>query len=333
MKKLFTGIIVASMAVCLMTTISFAAEKIYNLRLATVVTAPHPWITAANFMAKEIENRTNGHVKISVHPSSSLGTDQTTIDEMRMGTIDFVIGGTSPASAFIPEFKILSLPYLFSDYGKFRKATSNNSPVFKYFQKAYVRRKLGIILLAMGGGGIRDCSNNLRPIFKPSDMKGMKMRVPGNPIATKVWSTTGAIPTPLPWKEIYSAIQTGVVNCFESSISGYFGSKYYEVAPFHSKTQHQFMVTHISMSTITYNKLPAEYQKIIENVSAKAGEIITDEGKKADETKLQILVEKYGVKVNKVDKKAFMKLFVPLQTKLATGIHQTELLSLIKSIK
>ncbi len=333
MKKYLICVTMASFFIVAMMGTGLAAEKDYNLRLATVVTAPHPWITAANFMAKEIEKRTDGHVKISVHPSSSLGTDQTTIDEMRMGTIDFVIGGTSPASAFVPEFQILSLPYLFSGYEQFKKATANDSPVFKYFQKAYADRKLGLKLLAMGGGGVRNCSNNLRPIVKPADMKGMKMRVPGNPIATKIWAATGAIPTPMPWKEIYSAMQTGVINCFESSISGYFGSKYYEVAPFHSKTQHQFMVSHISMSEKTYNKLPAKYQKIIEQVAAQAGVMITDEGRKADETKLQVLIDKHGVKVNKVDKEAFMKLFIPLQDQLAKDIHQTKLLELIKSTK
>lgn len=332
MKKFSISIIIALFTICLMTGIGFA-EKTYKLRLATVVTAPHPWITAAEFMANEVEARTDGHVKISIHPSSSLGTDQTTIDEMRMGTIDIVFGGTSPASVFVSEFQIFSLPYLFKDYGTYKKATATDSPVFKALQQAYVDRKLNLRLLALGGGGVRNCSNNQKPIAKPEDMKGMKMRVPGNPIVTKIWAATGAIPSPMPWNEIYSAIQTGVVNSFESSISGYYGSKYYEVAPFHSKTQHQFMTTHISMSEISYKKLPAEYQKVVEEVAAESGVVITDEGKKADEMKLKELIDKYGVNVNDVDKEAFISLFAPLQDELAESIKQTELLELIRSIK
>ena len=66
----------------------------------------------------------------------------------------------------------------------------------------------------------------------------MKMRVPSNPLLVKIWGATGAVPSPLPWKEIYSAVQTGVVNCFDSSVSGYYGSRYYEVAPYMSLTGH-----------------------------------------------------------------------------------------------
>ena len=310
-----------------------AMAKTYKMRLATVVSAPHPWIDAAKFMAKTLAEKSNGQIKLTVHASSSLGSDQTTIDEMRMGTIDMVVGGTSPAAVFVPEFQLFSLPYLFADYDKFYKATDVNSPVFKYIAKSYQDRKLNLKLLALGGGGVRNCSNNLKPIVKPEDMSGMKMRVPGNPIVSKIWAATGALPSPLPWKEIYSAMQTGVVNCFESSISGYFGSRYYEVAPYHSKTQHQFMVSHISMSMVSYKRLPKDLQKLVEEVAAEAGKMITAGGRKADTDKLKILVEKHGVKVNDVDKAAFIKLFAPLQDELAKEAKQTALLQKVREVK
>ena len=331
MKKFSISVLIALLSICLAASFGFA--KTYKMRIATVVTAPHPWVTAAEHMAKEIEARTDGNIKVSVHASSSLGTDQTTIDEMRMGTIDFVIGGVSPAVVFVPEFQILTLPYLFEDYPTFEKTMATNSPVFKYFQQAYVDKKLNLRLLALGGGGVRNTSNNLKPIETPEDMNGMKMRVPGNPIVTKIWAVTGAIPSPMPWNEIYSAMQTGVVNCFESTISGYHGSKYYEVAPFHSKTQHQFMASHISMSEVSYKKLPPEYQKIVEDVAAEAGVMITAEGRKADESLLKELIDKYNVKVNEVDKNAFKTLFAPLQDELAKGIEQTKLLELIRAVE
>ncbi len=317
---------------CLMVGTSFA-QKTYKMRLATVVTPPHPWTIAADFMAKEIEARTNGAVKLTIHASSGLGSDQTTIDEMRMGTIDFVIGGTAPASAFVPEYQIFSLPYLFKNYDRYKRVTAVGSPVFKQFEKLYSDKKLGIKLLALGGGGVRNTSTNLKPIVTPADMKGMKMRVTGNPIVTKVWSATGAMPSPLPWKEIYSAIQTGVVNTFDSSVSGYYGSRYYEVAPFHAKTEHQFMTSHISMSNFAYKKLPAEYQKIVIQVAAEAGVLITDKGKEFDSSRLKELVEKYNVKVNEVDKEAFDKLFTPLQDELAASVKLTNILKTIRSVK
>ena len=261
-KRCLLAIALAMAAVVLFSFPSFVAAKTYKMRLATVVSPPHPWIDAAKFMSKKLAEKSKGEIKLSVHTSSSLGSDQTTIDEMRMGTIDFVIGGTSPASVFVPGFQLFSLPYLFKDYDRFMKVTATDSSVFKALEKSYADRKLNLVLLALGGGGVRNCSNNIKPIVKPSDMKGMKMRVPGNPIVTKIWAATGAIPSPLPWKEIYSAMQTGVVNCFESSISGYFGSRYYEVAPYHSKTQHQFMTTHVSMSKTSFKKAACQITRI-----------------------------------------------------------------------
>jgi tripartite ATP-independent transporter DctP family solute receptor len=320
-------------AVLITAPTALAAGKTYKMRLATVVSPPHPWIDAANFMAKALADKSKGAIKLSVNHSSSLGSDQTTIDEMRMGTIDIVIGGTSPAAVFLPEFQLFSLPYLFKDYNKFFKVTSTKSTVFAHLQKAYAQRKLNLELLALGGGGVRNCSNKLKPIKKPSDLKGMKMRVPGNPIVTKIWAATGAIPSPMPWKEIYSAMQTGVVNCFESSISGYFGSRYYEVAPFHSKTQHQFMVTHISMSSASFKRLPPDLQKVVKEVAAQAGIVITKGGQKADNDKLKILIDKYKVKVNDVDKQAFISLFAPLQDELANKAKLTGLLQKVRAIK
>lgn len=335
MKKMLIAFLFTSLMLC--ATAGFAGDKVYKLKMATVVTPPHPWTIAGDYMVKEIEKQTNGKVKISFHHSSSLGSDQSVIDGMRMGVIDMSIGGTSPASAFIPEFSVFSIPFLFKSYDNFNKAMANGSDLYNYFDQNIASRKLGFKLLALCGGGVRDVSNNLRPIVVPDDMKGMKMRVPANPITSKIWASTGALPSPMAWKEIYSAMQTGVVNCFDSSISGYYGSKYYEVAPFHAKSQHQFMVSFISVSDVTWKKLPAEYKAIIAKVAQEAGMVVTNTGRKFDNEKLKDLVENHGVKVNDVDTQAWVNHFAPLQDELASGLKGTKdgskILGLIRAVK
>jgi tripartite ATP-independent transporter DctP family solute receptor len=332
-KKWFVLFALAMTAALLVSVPAFAAEKTYKMRVATVVSPPHPWIDSANFMIKALAEKSKGAIKLTLHASSSLGSDQTTIDEMRMGTIDLVIGGSSPAAVFVPGFQLCSLPYLFKDYDHFMKIIAAGSPFFKALEKFYADRKLNLALLALGGGGVRNCSNNLRPIVKPEDMKGMKMRVPGNPLVTKIWAATGAIPSPMPWNEIYSAMQTGVVNCFESTISGYYGSRYYEVAPYLSKTQHEFMVTHITMSSASLQRLPANYQKLVREVAAEAGALVTKRGIEFDDEKLKVLIEKHKVKVNEVDKQAFVNLFIPMQNELAEKAKLTDLLQKVREIK
>lgn len=308
-------------------------DKVYELRLSTVVNAPHPWIEMANYFSEEVAKKTNDKVKITVYPGGTLGKDETTIDEMRNGTIDFVLGGTQNAASFVPEYQVFSLAYLFNDADHFKKAIANDSAVFKRYQELYAEKNLNIRLLALAGGGCRNASNNLRPIVTPADLKGMKMRLPGSPMEAKLWSSLGALPTSLAWNEIYSAIQTGVVNAFESSISGYYGSKLYEVAQFHSETQHLFMLSHLSMSDSTYNKLPEKYRKVIEEVAVDAAKVGTEAGEKADIERLEELQKDFGVQVNKVDKEAFIQIVKPLHEELAEEIGASDILKMILDMK
>ena len=323
---------VALLALVLVSVAATAQAKTYKLRAATVVSPKHPWITGMEFMAKELDKRSNGEIKMSISHSSVLGSDQTTVDEMRMGTIDIVVGGVTAVSSFVPELQVLSIPYLFRDYGVFKAATAGDSELVKMYQGFFQERKLNLRLLGLTGGGLRNVSNNLRPIVTPKDMKGMKMRVPSNPLLTKIWGATGAIPSPLPWKEIYSAIQTGVVNCFDSSVSGYYGSRYYEVAPYLALTGHQFMVSHITMSDSTWKKLPEKYQKLVQEVASETCLFITEEAEKGDQAKIDKMAKDFGVKVNEVNKQSFIDLYTPMQDELVNDKpHGKEILAKIRS--
>jgi len=327
MKRLI-GLLLVAAAIGIVS--SGSAQAKYDLRLATVVTKPHPWIDAGEYMAAEIAKRTKGEVKINIFPGGALGTDQSSIDEMRMGTVDFVIGSTQNAAPFIPEYQIFSLNYLFDNVAAFSRATANGGALFAKFAKIHGDRDLGFKLLAFTSGGVRNMSNNTRPVTTPDDLKGMKMRVTAAKIEADIWKALGTLPTTLPWSEIYTAVQTGVVQGFESTISGYKGSKLYEVGPYHAKTEHQVMVSHISMSTATYNRLPKEFQKIVEDVAVEAAALCTKNGDKYDAAFLDELQAKYGVKVSEVDKRAFMALVVPLQDEFASQKKMKEVLELIR---
>ena len=139
------------------------------------------------------------------------------------------------------------------------------------------------------------------------------------------------LPSSLPWTELYTAVQTGVVNGFESTISGYRGSRLYEVGPYHAKTQHQVMTTHISMSTATYNRLPENLRKVIEEVAVEAAELCTDKGEEFDAKFLDDLASKRGVKVNEVDKAAFIARVLPLQDEFADENKMKDLLGMIRA--
>lgn len=307
--------------------------KTYELKLATVVTAPHQWIDMAEFFKEEVAKRTDDKVKVTIYPSGQLGSDETTIDEMRNGTLDFIIGGTQNMASFIPEFQVFGLAYLYDNAEQFEESLAKDSPVTKKFEELYAEKKLGLKLLGLSNGGSRNTTNNIKPIVTPDDIKGMKMRLPGSPMESKLWGALGAIPTSLPFNEVYSAIQTGVVNAFESTISGHIGSKTYEVAPYHSKTEHLFMVTHFTMSEMTYDKLPEEYVKIIEEVADEASAVGSKSAMESEEGLLKQLEEEFDTEVNEVDKEKFAEIVRPLYDELAKDVGAEDILKMILEMR
>lgn len=302
-----------------------------TLRLGTVVSAPHPWIDAAEAFKAEVAEATDGRIDVQIFPGGQLGNDQTMVDEIRIGTTDMIIGGVMNISPYTPEFEIFSLNYLFEDMDKFQAATSPDSPVFDYFDNAMQASGVGLKLLSLTGGGTRNLSTNTGPVTQPSDMQGVKMRVTGSRLDADMWQSVGALTTSLPWTEIYTGLQTGVVGAFESTISGYYSSRLYEVAPYHAKTEHQVMMSHISISENRFNRFSEEDQAIILKAAQNAGEFGTEKGVEYDAEFIQEF-EELGVTVTEVDKQAFIDAVVPLHDEFAEERGLTELLETIRNL-
>lgn len=302
-----------------------------TLRLGTVVSAPHPWIDAAEAFKASVEEATDGRVNVQIFPGGQLGNDQTMVDEIRIGTTDMLIGGVMNISPYVSDFEIFSLNYLFEDMDDFKAATAPDSAVFEYFDNAVSDAGVGLKLLSLTGGGTRNLSTNTGPVTEPSDMQGVRMRVTGSRLDAETWQSVGALTTSLPWTEIYTGLQTGVVGAFESTISGYYSSRLYEVAPYHAKTEHQVMMSHISISENRFNRFSEEDQAIILEAAQQAGVLGTDKGVEYDAELIQEF-EDLGVTVTEVDKQAFIDAVVPLHNSFAEERGLTELLETIRNL-
>ncbi|UYG00864.1 MULTISPECIES: TRAP transporter substrate-binding protein [unclassified Halomonas] len=302
-----------------------------TLRIGTVVSAPHPWIDAAEAFKAEIEEATDNRITVQIFPGGQIGNDQTMVDEIRIGTTDMIIGGVMNVSPYVPDFEIFSLNYLFEDMDTFRAATAPDSPVFEYFDNAVTEADVGLKLLSLTGGGTRNLSTNVGPVTEPSDLEGVKMRVTGSRLDADMWQAYGALTTSLPWTEIYTGMQTGVVGAFESTISGYFSSRLYEVAPYHAKTEHQIMMSHISIGENRFNRFSEEDQALILEAAQHAGELGTDKGEEYDAEFIQQF-EELGVTVTEVDKQAFIDRALPLHDEFAEERGLTELLETIRAL-
>ncbi len=305
-------------------------DEQFEIRIATVVTEPHPWVDMANHFRDELSARSNGNINVTIYQSGQLGSDEDTIEDLREGILDIVIGATTNAAPFVPEVQVFGISYLFENMDHFKRTIEPDGEVFNRIQELYEERNLNLRLLALSGGGTRNLSHANYPIETPDDLAGDSMRVTASPIEGQIWAELGALPVSLPWGDIYSAVQTGVADAFESTISGYFGSSLYEVAPYMAKTEHLYMLSHITISEHTWNALPEQYRELIAEVAIEAGYLGTDMGEQYDEELLEEMIENHGVQANEVDKEAFISRVEPLHTEIAQDIGAEDFLQMIR---
>ena len=332
MRKSVLFLAFVSLVFC--SSIAQAALK-YRLRLGTTVTSPHPWYQAAEYMAKRVSELTKGDVEISNHGGGALGNENAIANGMRLGSVDLMILSFTPLASIVPEGAVFCIPYIFNGYEHNARVMDTNGPVFPLLSKYISDKKLGFSLLATGGGGARCYLNMNGPIVTPADMKGLKLRTVVNAMTKKVWSLVDAVPMAVSATEAYSAMQTGVCNAVEASLSFFNSARLCELAKYLALSYHEFVVTHISVSNLTMKKLPKEYQEAVKTAAVEAGALVTKLGIEMDSKMIDLMVKKDGVKTNEIDRKAFLDVFASLQDELATTLQGTkngmELLTAIRA--
>ena len=297
---------------------AYAAD--YTLRIHTLVKSPHPYNDMAQAFKEEVEAKSDGAIAVKIFDAGQLGQDPAVIGEMGFGTIDMMISTTSNAVQQVPEYAIFAMPYLFKGMDDALAKVGPGTPVADYFQKVYDERAVGMKLLALGASGTRNLSAAKVSVTSPEDLKGLKMRTPPSPMNSQTWAAFGMLPVTVAWGELYAAMQTGVAEAMESSLPGYTGSKLYEVSPNLSLTEHTIQINHTSISKRTWDKLPENLQKIVQNAAVAANAYGVEKAKGYDASLVDKLVSEHGVKVSHPDKEAFMAVVAPLQKKLAEDL-------------
>jgi tripartite ATP-independent transporter DctP family solute receptor len=309
---------------------STALAADFNLRIHTLVQSPHPYNDMAEFMKEDIEARSNGRIAVTVFDSGQLGQDPAVISEVGLGTIDLMISTTSNAAQQIPEYAIFTMPYLFSGMDGLIDEVGPGTPVHAHFERIYEERGVGMKLLALGGSGSRNLATSRMAVEAPDDLRGLKMRTPPSPMDSETWATFGMLPVTVAWGELYAAMQTGVADAMESSLPGYTGSKLYEVAPNLVMTEHTYQVNHISMSNVTWERLPEDLQQIVLESAEEANLLGIEKAIQYDEELVETLQQEHGVSVYRPDKEAFMAVVEPIQAKLAEDLDLVEELELLR---
>ncbi|MDE1223182.1 DctP family TRAP transporter solute-binding subunit [Vibrio aestuarianus] len=260
------------------------------------------------FFKKEVEARSNGDIKVNIYPQGQLGSDKQMIDGSRAGIVDLAMVGLNNYNGLMPESAAFTLPFMFPNRETAYKVLDGEpgQEVLAKFEKFDLKG------LGFPENGYRNMTNNEKPIRTPADVKGLQMRVNGSKALNDMFNELGANPQQIPVSELYTALETGVVDSQDHPISVTLSFKFNEVQKYLSLTQHAYSPLVLTMNLRKFNGLSPEEQKIIEDVSAEA---VAMQRKLSIEKEDEMIaeLEAQGMQVNRdVDGAAFQQAIQPV---------------------
>lgn len=230
-----------------------------------------------------VEQKTNNGIKVEVYPSAQLGDEAAMIDATKLGTIQGERGGQFERLA--PELLVYTMPFLFDKLDNIEKVTMGE--IGDRIGEA--TKKNGLVTLTTGdGGGFRSITNNKRPILKPEDMKGLKIRTPAIDTIVKSMEALGANPVSIPYGDTYMALKTGVADGEENPLVNIESMKFHEVQKYISIIEYQWHPEPFEVNQKWYEGLSPEYQKILKECAIESmklnDKMVLEANKKAFET-------------------------------------------------
>ena len=322
MLKLF-----GATALGLVLAASGATAQEMVLRSADTHPDGYPTVEAVKYMGELLKERTQGRISVEVFASHQLGEEKETIEQTRFGVIDMNRVNMAPLNGLVPETIVPSLPYIFKTKDQMREVMDGE--VGEEILKAFEPHDL--IGLAFYDSGSRSFYNTKKPIMSPDDMQGMKIRVQQSDLFIDMMNALGANATPMAYGEVYSGLQTGLIDGAENNWPSYESSKHYEVAKYYSLDGHSMAPEVLVMAKSTWEKLTPEDQEIVKQ-AAKDSVVKMRELWDAEEVKAQKIVKDAGVEVNEVDNAPFVEKMQPIYEKYAGSGNLKDMVSRIQGM-
>lgn len=256
MKSFGLGIFLGVFLVVLVPGFSHPAEKV--IKLGHVLDTKHPYHIGSEFFAKRVKELTNGRMEVQVYPSSQLGNERELVEALQIGTVETAAITTAVTSRFVKDLEIFNLPFLFRDFQHLYKVADS-----KFGEDLNgAAQKKGLRILGWWAGGSRSIYAR-KPISDLASMKGLKIRTMETPLIIATWKALGLIPTPIPFSEVYTALQQGVVDAGEGNVISYESMKFDEVAPYLSHIKYLITVELLLMGENFFKGLSPDLQAAV----------------------------------------------------------------------
>lgn len=330
-----SGVVIALLAcaAALLAAAGHAAAQQRTFKLGYDQPHTTAYGVGGDILHNALMRESGGKLGIEQFPGGQLGQEPVMLQLLKSGNIDFIFSSSANASTLAPEAGVMSLHYLFRDESHLRKALADPK-VIREVKAMIEDRVQGAHVLSVITMGLRDMYSK-KEFHNVADMKGEKVRVQATKTEDTHFPAYGAQTVHMPFGEVYTSLQTGVINAAENGINVYLTNKHYEVAPVLSLTEHEANNNFLWISDKTWQSLNAEEKKW---VLVAAEEVSRTEPAKALELEKtsQVQLEKIGVKVvRNVDKSGFIAAARPIQDEMAKelGPHAVKLLGLIREVK
>ncbi|MDZ7265124.1 MAG: TRAP transporter substrate-binding protein [candidate division KSB1 bacterium] len=301
-------------------------SRVRVIKLAHVLDPSHPVHQAMVYMAEKVHEKSGGRLRVDIYPSGQLGQERDLIELLQIGSLAMTKVSTAPLEAFVPEMKIFGLPYVFRDDAHRWKVLSGEigKRLLLAGEKFFLRG------MCYYDAGSRSFYTKAAPIQSPGDLRGLKIRVMNSPTSFAMVQALGGSATPIPWGELYTALQQGVVDGAENNPPSFYLSRHYEVCKYYSLDEHTSVPDIVLMSTVVWQSLsPKEQQWLQEAID----ESVEHQKKLWQESSEQALreVQKAGVKVIYPDKRPFQQAVLEMHASYkGTSIY--DLIQAIQSI-
>ncbi len=263
---LLCGTLAASIGFAFGLSRSGQSEHHTVLRLAHALPETHPVHAGILHMKERLTELSGGSVELKIIPNGLLGNETACLEQVQKGTLDITKISTAPMEAFVPAMQVFGLPYIFRDHDHYWRTLDGRIGQ----ELLLAGQDKGLRGLCYFDAGTRNFYTTTKPVLSPDDLVGMKIRVQRSDVAMQMISTLGGSPTPIPWNELYTALQQGMVDGAENNPPSYIQSHHYEVAKHFVFNKHTRVPDILVINAERYEALPTEVQTWLTQAAQEA---------------------------------------------------------------
>jgi tripartite ATP-independent transporter DctP family solute receptor len=304
------------------------AQSGQTIRLAHHVTVQSEQHVAAETFAKKVAEYSGGALNVQILPAAQMGGQREIIESVQLGTLEMGYGESGLYSNYMPQIGIIALPYLYRDFDHWQRVVDGD---IGQLLARDLEQKSGIKILNWMTAGYRNTFLRTKPIAKPADFRSVKIRLPEAPVFVRTFSALGAQPTPIPAPEMYSALQTGVVDAMEGSAEVGYTFKIFEVTKFLSLTRHILLDGSFAINAAFFDQLPKPQQDAVMRAAREAAEAQRAAHFDREKMWIERLTAAGTLQINEVDLPAFGQALAGLQDEFAANAKAKDLIERIRN--